>query len=128
MSFSIASLNVNGMVDDKKRNAIFYWYRKKKIDILCLQETHSSPETELKWGKEWVGKSFWNHGSSNSRGVAILLSETFQYDVIETGRDNCGRQISCAVKVSNKSLNILNIYAPNIGTDKKKYFSMNLFV
>ena len=75
-----------------------------------------------------MGKSFWNHGSSNSRGVAILLSETFQYDVIETGRDNCGRQISCAVKVSNKSLNILNIYAPNTGTDKKIFFNESIRV
>jgi hypothetical protein len=33
-------------------------------------------------------KSMWNHGSSNSRGVAILFSKTIDYEVIETGRDN----------------------------------------
>jgi hypothetical protein len=44
----------------------------------------------------------WNHGSSNSRGVAILFSKTIDYEITETGRDNTGRKISCVVKILNK--------------------------
>jgi len=40
---------------------------RKKIDIVCLQETHSTDKVGL--------NSMWNHGLSNSRGVAILFSE-----------------------------------------------------
>ena len=76
MSLCIVTLNVNGIADDKKRNAVFCWCRKKKIDITCLQETHCSIDTELKWKNEWGANSMWNHGSSNSRGVAILFSKT----------------------------------------------------
>jgi hypothetical protein len=35
MSLCIVTLNVNGIADDKKRNAVFCWCRKKKIDIAC---------------------------------------------------------------------------------------------
>ena len=28
---------------------------RKKIDILCLQETHSTDKVELKWKREWGG-------------------------------------------------------------------------
>ena len=66
MSLCIVTLNVNGIADDKKRNAVFCWCRKKKIDIACSQETHCSIDTELKWKNEWGAKSMWNHGSSNS--------------------------------------------------------------
>ena len=77
MSIVIVTLNVNGMSDNNKRNAIYYWCRKKKIDIVCLQETHSTDKVELKWKREWGSNSIWNHGLSNSRGVAILFSEKF---------------------------------------------------
>ena len=53
MSILIVTLNVNGMSENNKRNAIYYWCRKKKIDIVCLQETHSTDKVELKWECEW---------------------------------------------------------------------------
>jgi len=53
MSIVIVTLNVNGMSDNNKRNAIYHWCRKKKIDIVCLQETHSTDKVELKWKREW---------------------------------------------------------------------------
>jgi hypothetical protein len=43
----------------------------------------------------------WNHGSSNSRGVAILFSKTIDYEVTETGRDNTGRKIFCVANVKH---------------------------
>ena len=65
----------------------------KRKSILRVQETHCSIDTELKWKTEWGAKSMWNHGSSNSRGVAILFSKTIDYEVTETGRDNSGKDI-----------------------------------
>ena len=127
MSLCIVTLNVNGIADDKKRNAVFCWCRKKKIDIACLQETHCSIDTELKWKNEWGAKSMWNHGSSNSRGVAILFSKTIDYEVTETGRDNTGRKISCVVKISNTyNVNIYNVYVPNLGNDKKIFINQSI--
>jgi exonuclease III len=59
---------------------------RKKIDIVCLQETHSTDKVELKWECEWGANSIWNHGLSNSRGVAILFSENFYYNISDITR------------------------------------------
>ncbi|VDI76277.1 exodeoxyribonuclease III [Mytilus galloprovincialis] len=129
MSISIVSLNVNGMVDNKKRNAVFYWCKKKNIDVICLQETHSSSDVETKWKNEWKGESFWNHGSSNSKGVAILFSEKFKFEITETGRDSIGRTISVHVKTpGNNGIFIYNIYAPNLAGDRKSFFEKDILI
>ena len=85
------------VADDKKRNAVFCWCRKKKIDIACLQETHE-----------------------------VLLSSLKKndYEDTETGRDNTGRKISCVVKISNTyNVNIYNVYVPNLGNGKKIFIN-----
>jgi exonuclease III len=47
MSIVIVTLNMNGMSDNNKRNAIYYWCRKKNIDIVCLQETHGQNSIKM---------------------------------------------------------------------------------
>lgn len=57
---------------------MFTWCRKRKADIIFLQETHSKEETEKQWMNEWVGKMFCSHSSPNSCGVAMLIRNWFQ--------------------------------------------------
>ena len=38
MSLKFVTLNVNGMGDNSKRNAVFHWCRKRNFDVICLQE------------------------------------------------------------------------------------------
>ena len=42
--FKLISLNVRGISNFKKRKMIFTWCRKKKADIIFLQETHSKKD------------------------------------------------------------------------------------
>jgi hypothetical protein len=68
---------------------------------------------------EWRATNMWNHNLSNSRGVAILFSKIIDYEEAETGRNNTGRKISLAVKISNTyNVNIYDVYVPNLGNDK----------
>ena len=50
MSLYVASLNVNGLRDNKKRTCIFNWLLKQKYSVICLQETHCTENT-VKNGK-----------------------------------------------------------------------------
>jgi exonuclease III len=84
---------------------------RNKIDIVCLQETNSTEKVELKWERECGANSIWNHGLNNSRGVAILFSEKFNYDISDITRDIPGRKISCKINVSgHHGLNLVNVY------------------
>ena len=40
MSISIATININGLRDDKKRRTLIDWLISKKINVICVQETH----------------------------------------------------------------------------------------
>ena len=45
----------------------------KKTDLIFLQETHSTTERQDQWRKEWGTAALFSHGSTNARGVAILI-------------------------------------------------------
>ena len=58
MALKIASLNVNGLNNIKKRKSIFNEFKTKKYDVIFLQETHSTNKTEKLWELEWGGQFF----------------------------------------------------------------------
>lgn len=45
-NFKLLSLNARGIRDFNKRETIFTWIKKQKVDIAFLQETYSSQEIE----------------------------------------------------------------------------------
>ena len=82
-SLRLLSLNVNGLRSADKRRTLFRLLHRDRWDVVLLQETHHTDEAEGQaWTQEgpdglrpnWSGPSFWCHGSTTSRGVAILLS------------------------------------------------------
>ena len=72
-SIKLLSLNVKGLSNFHKRRAFFSWCRKQKADLIVLQETHSTLERQDQWRKEWGASVLFSHGSTNARGVAILI-------------------------------------------------------
>jgi hypothetical protein len=65
--------------------SVWYWnvFRNKIATPLLLLDflidTHSKNETEPYWRSEWGNDIKFSSQSSNSRGVAILFRNTFQY-------------------------------------------------
>lgn len=97
-----------------KRNEIFTWLNDKKdTQIICMQETHSKLESELKWKLEWGGDIYFNHGLSNSRGVMILFKKNVDYTIHSINKDKEGRWIIIDVTILNLQITLVNIYAPN---------------
>ena len=52
----IKSQNVRGLSNSRKRKRLFSWLQQTKADVLFLQETHSTPDSEHEWEKDWGGK------------------------------------------------------------------------
>ena len=127
MNVSIATINVNGLRNDKKRYNIFNWVSNLNYDIICLQETHSTDHEIQFWSTQWKklggNNSFWNNGLNDSRGVAILTTSKFKHDIIQTKQDDNGRMIACSFTSDTNTFNVVNIYAPNIPNDRIMFFT-----
>ena len=50
------------------------------------------------------------------------LSDSFDYEVVQWKRDTSGRVVSVVIKISDYSINIVNIYAPTNLTERKVFF------
>ena len=111
--FKICSLNVKGLRDRNKRRELFLWLREKTFSLYFLQETHSTVNDITCWNNEWDSKAIWSHGTSNSKGTAILFHSKFDCSIIKSVADPNGRYVIIDIKVSEKIFTCVNIYAPN---------------
>ena len=122
-SLSILSLNINGLNENKKRNNLFKKLSNKNIDIILLQETHSTKQITEKWQKEWSGKSFWNSGEKTKfSGVAILIKNNLKIQINTINQDKQGRILSLNLTFEKQNYQILNIYAPTRNSKKLKFY------
>ena len=79
-----------------------------------LQETHIDNINQLKLCKtEWKGEIFASFGTSQSRGVMILIKPNSVIEVVKFEVDQEGRVICLEVKIDKKKFILCNIYAPN---------------
>ena len=111
----IISTNVRGLRQVKKRGDFWLKYKELKADIICLQETHlveaDTHDLKLEWNIEYL----LGGNSTNSRGVAVLINNTFEYDILETIFDVDGRFIVIKLNLIGLcTVTIANIYAPNL--------------
>ncbi len=51
--------------------------------ISFLQENHCNKKDEKNWLDSWKGKIYFNHGTSQSAGVAILFPQNLYFELCE---------------------------------------------
>ena len=123
MEFKIVSFNVRGLNKASKRTAIFEYLRKIECDLVILQETYSSNETYYKWRQEWGGKAIFFHGTKHSKGVAILINQDMDLDIIEQDSDINNRIMFFRIRVKDNIVNIFNVYSPNKEQEQLEFLS-----
>ncbi len=120
--FHIASLNLNGAREERKRFKLYELIKIKKIDILFAQETHSDALNETDWASEFDGLSICSHNTSLSGGVAILFSKNFipvSYQVEEIVK---GRLLKIRAQFENQFYVFLCIYIPTNAVERMGFF------
>ena len=115
-SLKICSYNVRGLNQANKRRKVFSYLHNLKHDICLIQETHSVLRNEKYWSNEWGGKVLFSHGSSSSRGVAILFNPSFTVSTCKLYQDELGRFIIVDLFTSHDIITLVNVYAPNLDT------------
>jgi exonuclease III len=101
--------------NDKKRRTFFDWLISKKINVICVQETHCTFSEIESWQNLWKSsgrcESSWNYGVKASRWVGVLLYDS-DATVKEISSDDFGRILSCELNYENKNYIITNVYCP----------------
>ena len=80
---TIISVNCQGLGDFKKRKYVFQYYRNLGCNILCLQDTHFTKIRERDIQSQWGFDAYFSSFTSNSRGVAVLLNNNFEFKVLQ---------------------------------------------
>ena len=116
----ILSCNVRGIANMLKRKQLFRYLIEKEANIIFLQETHSTKKYEKIWKAQWKGKIIFDHGTSKSKGTCILISPDTDVQIQKITRSKEGRFVNIELNWENNTVNLLNIYAPNV--DNPEFF------
>ena len=110
---SIASMNCRGLASFEKRRDVFQYLRSKNYSIYCLQDVHFDAELEGLVRTEWGLECFFSSFKSNSRGVAILLNNNFEFNISNIKTDKMGNMLALDIVTGDYTLTIINLYGPN---------------
>ena len=122
-NLTFATFNVNGASTHEKQKDIFDFLRRKKLDIVFLQETHCKTESENLIRSIW-GYNCFICGQSNARkGVAVLFRNSFTYKIHNIYKDNEeGSFLVLDITIFNERFTLANIYGPSEG-DRPEFFA-----
>ena len=132
-ALSVLAVNVNGLSASRKRRAFFLQLLQGNWDVIVLTETHCpSSDTAERWlregagpGQPWLGTAHWNHGTSRSRGVAVLMRSG--YACAEVKRDyacDSGRVLRVSWQTAvGQRLAVVAVYAPHVAADRPAFFA-----
>ena len=123
-SIKVASMNCRGLGDLAKRKDVFNFLKQKAYSIYCIQDTHFTAKEESFIRSMWGFEIYNCPGTSESRGVAILFNNNFEFKVNSVAKDDDGNFIALNICIEkNIELLLVNIYEPNRDTPS---FYMNL--
>ena len=116
--------NVKGLQSSKKRVKIFEYFRNKVApkDILFLQETHSSVETEKQWNDKFKGQLYFSHVKTNSCCVLTGFYGNINVVIKKQLNDKNGRILILEVTTDDTEYLLINILQNNTNLKLRKIF------
>ena len=115
------SVNTRGLNKSIKHRSVFRWIHNFNQNV---HFTHSSKLSADAWSAEWGGKVFFSHGTTNSKGVMILINPKLDCKVEKCISDNNGRFIILDVALEDSHIILVNIYAPNDLNQQVQFFKL----
>ncbi len=111
MALTVITLNGNRLHNSGKWSD--FWRETPKSEIICVQETHLTPDQEYSFKINAQSYDFiFSHETSNSAGVFTVIHRNTGVMVVKSG-EIPGRLLSINLSLDNVTTHIINIYAPN---------------
>ena len=96
-----------------KRRDLFQYFRSRKYNIICLQDTHFNPKLDSFIKAEWGFDAYFSSYTSNSRGVMVLINNNFDQKVNKVKIDKNGNFLILNMTIEGKEITLVNLYGPN---------------
>ena len=112
-SLRVGSFNCNGLGNYIKRDRVLNWLKAKHEDIILLQETHTTSDSEEDWRRSWEGEILFNHGNSNSTGVTFLFKRNPSIKICSHKIIVQGRTSLVEIEIDSTKYCLTNVYCPN---------------
>ena len=112
-SLKILSVNCQGLGDLSKRRDVFSFLKSGNHNIYCLQDTHFTVDKENSIRTLRGYECYFSSFSSNSRGVAIMFKNNFEWKVLKEKRDIDGNYLALDLVVDKVRFTLITIYGPN---------------
>lgn len=112
---NFGSLNSNGCRGGHKRAQLFEFLRQLWADVVLLQKTHSDPDNEGNWLKDWKSETFLSHGSNVTAEVAALFSQDTGAQIRSVRETMQGRLLQVDTQIGTIFLNLFSVYDPILG-------------
>ena len=100
--------------------SVFTYFRERKYDIICLQETYITKDVSDGWEKEWGGKLISNDFTSHSSGQVILFRKGVIKDVNIVY--NSRRILITKFEIVSNQIAVVNAHAPARSQEKNVFF------
>ena len=109
----ILSVNCQGLGDITKRKDVFSYLKNLNYNIYCIQDTHFTENIENIVRNMWGFECYFSSFKSNSRGVAILINNNFEFEFLQQKKDTNGNYLLLKAMINNFQVLLCNVYAPN---------------
>ena len=119
-ALKIATLNVRGFRNKKKRKVLLHRFKREKYDVICIQDTHLTASDEYLIKKEWHGDFHFSKGTNKQNGLLTLFNKNTVSNIDELLLSS-DRILISQITVEELTLFIINIYGPCNLQEKKKF-------
>ena len=110
---TIGPINCRGIFSDKIKRQDFFLRCRSQYDISVLIDAPSTTNVENQWHTEWGYDAYFTSYASNSRGVAILFKNSFEFKVHRDIKDKNANFIILDILVSDYRFTLVAVYGPN---------------
>ena len=90
----------------------------------CLEDVHFTSNMEAMVKAEWGGEVVFSSLASNSRGVAIFISNNLDYKIHDKKSDDGGNWVALDISINEIRMTLVSLYGPN--DDKPGFFHIIL--
>ena len=123
---NLPSLNCNSLGDRRKTARVLNYVSTQNKDIFALIDTRTDEKSEYNIKSKCKGRVFFNHGTSNSKGLILIVHQRLTDIKITHEIIRQGQLSKFSYVINNRQYNLIVTYGPS-NKDDHKFFSQELF-